>query len=132
MFKTLLSLVLVGLLVHGASAAPLLAAHSKAEAQAVEKVKQKVAKIGTGAKARVTVRKKDGAKVKGFISDAGADDFTVRDRDTGQPTTILYADVAKVDDNRGHSTVKNVLIGVGIGAGALLGILLIVFASLND
>ena len=132
MFKTLLSLVLVGLLVHGASAAPLLAAHSNAEVQAVEKVKQKVAKIGTGSKARATVWKKDGAKIKGFISDAGTDDFTVRNRDTGQPTTILYADVAKVDDNRGHSTVKNVLIGVGIGAGALLGILLIVFASLDD
>ena len=132
MFRTLLSLILVGLLVHGVNAAPLLAAQGNNEAQAVEKVRLKVAKLGTGDKARATVRIKDGRKIKGFISQAGQDDFTIRDRNTGQPTTVSYRDVIKVEDNRGHSTLRNVLIGVGVGAGAFLAVLLIVFASLED
>ena len=132
MFRTFLSLVLAGLLVLGLSAAPAYAAQVNNDAQAVEKVRLKVAKIGVGAKARVTVRMKNGTKMKGFISQAGADNFTVRDRNTGEPTNISYGDVLKVEDNRGHSTLRNVLIGVGIGAGAFLAVILIVFASLED
>ncbi|HYJ45651.1 MAG TPA: hypothetical protein VEV81_03485 [Pyrinomonadaceae bacterium] len=132
MFRTFLSLLLVGLLVQGVSGAPAFAAQKNDNAQATEKVKQKVAKMGTGAKARVSVRMKDGRKLKGFISEAGSNDFTVRDRDSGAPTTLAYTDVAKVEDNRGHSTMRNLLIGVGIGAGALLATLLIIFASLDD
>ena len=132
MFRTLLSLMLVGLLVHGVNAAPVLATQGNNDAQAVEKVKLKVAKIGVGSKARATVRTKNGTKLKGFISQAGQDDFTIRDRDTGEPTTVSYSDVIKVEDNRGHSTLRNVLIGVGIGAGALLAVLLITFATLED
>ena len=81
--------------------------------------------MGMGHKAKVTVRMKDGTKVKGFVTQAGANDFTVSDKNTGQPTLILYNDVLKVEDNRGHSTLRNVLIGVGVGAGALLAILVI-------
>ena len=132
MFKSLLSLMLVGLLVHGVNAAPVLAAQGNNDAQAIEKVRLKVAKIGVGAKARATVRMKNGTKIKGFISQAGQDDFTIRDRNTGDPTTVSYRDVIKVDDNRGHSTLRNVLIGVGIGAGAFLAVLLIIFATLED
>jgi hypothetical protein len=124
--------MLVGLLVYGANAAPVLAAQGNNDARAVEKVRLKVAKLGTGDKARATVRMKNGAKIKGFISQAGQDDFTIRDKKTGQPTTVSYSDVIKVEDNRGHSTLRNVLIGVGVGAGAFLGVLLIVFASLED
>lgn len=131
MFRTFLSLVLMGLLMQG-YVAPALAAQANADAQAIEKVRLKVAKIGTGDKARATVRMKDGRKIKGFISQAGATDFTVRDRKTGDPTLILYSDVLKVEDNRGHSTLRNVLIGTGIGAGAFLAVILIVFASLED
>jgi hypothetical protein len=131
MFRTLLSLLLVGVLVLSMSGAAALAQTSR-DAQTIERVKEKVAKMGTGAKARVTVKTKSGQKIKGFISQAGSDDFTVRDRNTGDPTTITYNDVLKVEDNRGHSTMRNVLIGVGIGAGALITILAITFASLED
>ena len=132
MLRTFLSLALVGLLVLGLSAAPAYAAQVNNDAQAIEKVKLKVAKLGVGEKARVTVRMKNGTKTKGFISQAGQDDFTIRDRNTGEPTTVSYRDVIKVEDNRGHSTLRNVLLGVGIGAGALLAVLLITFATLED
>lgn len=114
MFRTLLSLMLAGLLIHGLTPAPVRAAQGNDDARTVEKVKSKVAKIGTGDKTRVTVRKKDGTKIKGAISQAGADDFTVRDRKTNATTTIAYNDVAKVEDNRG-SSMRNVLIVVGVG-----------------
>ena len=115
----------------GLNAAPA-AAQSNTDAQTMEKARLKVAKVGLGDKARVTVRMKDGRKIKGFVTQAGASDFTVRDRKTGDPTLIPYGDVSKVEDNRGHSTLRNVLIGVGVGAGALLAILVIAFLSLED
>src|SRR4051812_4741704 len=124
MFKSLLALLLVGLLFHGLNAAP-----AKRDAQADEKVKLKVAKMGVGEKARVTVRTKTGRKIKGFVSQSGSDGFTVRDRNSGEAIVFSYSDVEKVEDNRGHSTLRNVLIGVGIGAGAFLAVIAIVFAS---
>src|SRR4051812_35165107 len=99
MFRTFLSLVMVALLVIGLDAAPAFAGQASGNTQAVEKVKEKVAKMGLGAKARVTVRTRDGKKIKGFISQAGANNFTVRDRNSGEPTTFAYADVLKVEDN---------------------------------
>jgi preprotein translocase subunit SecF len=132
MFRTLLSLLLTGLLVQGLGTAPALAAQANNDAQAVEKIKLKIAKMGVGEKARVTIRTKDGKKIKGFISQAGSDDFTLRDRNSGEATTISYNDVMKVENNRGHSTARNLLIGVGIGVGALLVTLAIIFSSLDD
>ena len=135
MFRTLLSVVLIAILSQGINAASVVtaaAAQNGGDAQAVEKVRLKVAKIGLGDKAKITVRMKDGRKIKGFVTQAGANDFTVRDRKTGDPTLVLYSDVNKVEDNRGHSTLRNVLIGVGVGAGALLAVLLIVFMTLED
>lgn len=114
MFRALLSLMLVGLLMQGLNAAPVLAAQGNDDAQAIEKVRLKVSKLGTGDKTRVTVRKKDGTKIKGTIAQAGADDFTVRDRNTNATTTILYSDVARLEDNRG-SSLRNALIVVGVG-----------------
>lgn len=97
-----------------------------------EKVKIKIAKLGVGAKAKATIRLKDGSKTKGYIAQAGEDSFVIRDRKTDAPTTIRYGDVAKVEENRGHSTARNIAIGVGIGVGALFLAIAISIASLND
>ena len=96
-----------------------------------EKVKIKIAKLGLGAKAKATIRLNDGSKVKGYIAQAGEDNFVIRDRKTDAPTTIRYADVVKVEENKGHSTARNIAIGVGIGAGALLLAILISIAHLD-
>jgi hypothetical protein len=132
MLRTLLSFVLVGLLTLGLNTAPVMAAQGNDDAKAVDNLRLKVAKVGVGEKARVTVRMKDGTKIKGIITQAGTDDFSVRDGKTGDPRIILYRDVARIEDNRGHSTLRNVLIGVGIGAAAVVAFIAIVFASLND
>lgn len=96
-----------------------------------EQAKVQVAKIGLGEKARATITLKDGKKVKGYVARADENDFVIRDRKTDTPTTINYADVAKVERNRGHSTARNLAIGIGIGAGAFLAILAISLAHLD-
>jgi len=44
---------------------------------------------------------------------------------------VHYADVAKVEENRGHSSARNIAIGVGIGVGALLLAIAISIAHLD-
>jgi hypothetical protein len=87
----------------------------------IEQARIQVAKVGTGEKARATITTKDSAKVKGYISRVGDDDFVIRDRKTDAATTIRYADVAKVERNSGgHSIARNIFIGVGIGSAVVV------------
>lgn len=81
----------------------------------VEKARSQVAKLGVGSKARGTITLNDGTKVKGYVYSASDEEFVIRDRKTDTPTTVRYADVRSVDDNRGHSVARNVLIIAGIG-----------------
>ena len=104
---------------------------NNSQATTVEKIKIKIVKLGVGAKAKATIRLKDGTKKKGYIAQSGDDNFVIRDRKTDAPTTILYSDVAKVEENRGHSTARNIAIGVGIGVGALLLAIAISIAHLD-
>jgi uncharacterized protein YqfA (UPF0365 family) len=104
-----------------APAAQTFGAGQKADKQPpIEKIKIQVAKVGVGAKAKATITTKDGAKIKGYVSQAGDDDFVMRDRKTSAPTTIRYADVAKVERNQGHSIAKIVLISIGAGTAIVL------------
>ena len=112
-------------------AQPVVAQQSEKQEMTAEQVKIKVAKLGIGEKAKATIKLKDGTKTKGYVGQAGEDNFVIRDRKTNAPTTIRYADVAKVEANRGHSTARNIAIGVGIGAGALLAIIAIVLSHLD-
>ena len=114
-----------------AAARPAIPRQSDRQAAALEKVKIKIAKLGVGEKAKATVYRKDGTKVKGYIAQAGDDDFVLRDRKTDTPTTIRYTDVAKVESNRGHSTARNVTLGVVVGVGAVLAVLGLLIASLD-
>jgi hypothetical protein len=103
-----------------------------AQTSSSEQVKVQIAKLGLGEKARATITLKNGSKVKGYVARADENDFVIRDRKTDAPTTIQYADVAKVEKNKGHSTARNLGLGIGIGVGAFLAVIAIVFASLND
>jgi hypothetical protein len=98
------------------------------QTSSIDQVKIQVARLGVGDKARATVTTRNGVKTKGYVFSAGDDDFVIRDRKTDAPTTIRYADVAKIERHRGHSMARNIAIGVGIGAGALLGAILIIIA----
>ena len=129
--RTYLICLLASVLVVAGISKPVAAQQSNSEGVLIEKVKAKVAKLGTGEKAKATVILKDGTKKKGYIGQASSDDFVLRDRKTDSPTTIRYTDVAKVESNKGHSTARNLGLGIGIGAGAFLAILLISIAHLD-
>jgi len=98
--------------------APLsqMTAAGQTQSPSVDKARSQVAKLGVGSKARATIKLNDGSKVKGYVYSAGDEDFVIRDRNTDTPTTVRYANVKSVDDNRGHSVARNILIVVGIGA----------------
>ena len=96
-------------------------AHVAAQIQTdLEHVKKNVAKLGVGSKAKATITLNSGTKVKGYVYSAGDEDFVVRDGKTDSPTTIRYAEVKNVDDNRGHRNAKLAVIFVGIGAAVTL------------
>ena len=100
-------------------------------APTIEKIKIQVARLGVGDKAKATITTKDGAKIKGYVYRAGDDDFVMRDRKTDAPTTIRYADVAKIDRSHGHSIARNILIGVGIGS-AVVVVAIVLAIARND
>ena len=129
--KSCLICLLSSLLLLAAISQPVAAKQGDTGATLVEKVKAKVAKLGVGEKAKATVYLKNGTKTKGYIAQAGDDEFVLRDRKTDAPTTIRYVDVAKVESNRGHSTARNLGLGIGIGAGALLVTILAVMSHLD-
>ena len=70
--------------------------------------------------ANLSAAANDGSKVKGYVYSAGDDDFVIRDRKTDAPTTVRYADVKNVDDERGHRNAKLAVLFVGIGAAVAL------------
>ena len=115
--KSNLSCLFASILLLATISAPALAQQTNAQGTSAEQVKIKVAKLGIGEKARATVVLKDGTKTKGYLAQAGTEDFVLRDRKTDTPRTIRYDDVVKVESYRGHSTARNIAIGVGIGSG---------------
>jgi hypothetical protein len=129
--RTYLTCALASVLLVASISVPAAAQQSGSEGTTVDKIKAKVAKLGVGEKAKATVILKDGTKKKGYIGQAGSDDFVLRDRKTDAPTTISYGDVSKVESNKGHSTARNIGIGIGVGAGALLAIIFITIAHLD-
>jgi hypothetical protein len=131
MQNTYLNLFLATLLLLAPIAGTAVATPQRQQRTSADEVKIKVAKLGTGSKARATVWLTNGTKVKGYVSQAGENDFVMRDRKTNAPTTVSYADVAKFERNNGHSTAKWVGIGVGVGAGAFLLIVLASIAALD-
>jgi len=120
MLKRLFSIGLVVLLFHAGNSVLMLdVARANQRDPATDKVKAAVAKRGTGPKAKVTVKLRDRTKLKGFISNASGDSFTLSDSKTGQTRTLAYSDVAEVKKQGGMSLAAKIGIGVGAGLGAL-------------
>lgn len=95
-----------------------------------EKVKAGVRKLGAGESARVNLKLRDGARLKGYVREAGEDSFVVVDRKTGAATTVSYEQVSQVKGD-GLSTGAKIGIGFGIAA-AVLGTLALIGLSLSD
>jgi hypothetical protein len=91
-----------------------------------EKVRQKVAQLGTGAKSMVQVELYDGKIYWGRISEANDKTFTVID-DKNLSKTADYGDVKKVSEYKKMSGSKKAILA-GVVAG--IGTAIVVFAVL--
>jgi hypothetical protein len=114
MFKKVLSLALAGFLLSVAGLR--LAQASPKEEKATRfaaKVKEGITKLGTGPEARIEVKLRDKTKLKGYVSEAGADSFVIVDEKTGASSTVTYPQVKQVKGNN-LSTAAEIAIGVGI------------------
>ncbi|MBC7901392.1 MAG: hypothetical protein H7070_15215 [Saprospiraceae bacterium] len=118
MFNKTASLMLAGLLLNMALATPAYAGPKEKDARFAEKVKQGIARLGTGESARVEVKLRDKTKLKGFVKEAGSDSFTVADAKTGVETRVAYSNTKQI---KGHnlSTGAKIAIGLAILAGVL-------------
>jgi hypothetical protein len=73
-----------------------------------------------GSKARVEVKLQDGTKLRGSVSSAGADAFTITDPKTGASRTVAYAEVARVKEpGRGFWARASVIALAAAGVTAL-------------
>ena len=128
MLRALISILTGAFLVFSTTFTEVASAATKAEKEAkqIEKIKQKVAKLGTGENARVSVGlKKQDKELKGYVSRIDEDSFVVTNVKNKETTTVAYRDVAYVG-GKGLSTAAK----VGIAAGAVVGgVLLIMYAA---
>jgi uncharacterized membrane protein len=123
MFKTVLSLMLVGFVLCVAGVRVTHAASKEEkEARLAQKVKEGIRKLGTGEEARVEVKLRDKTKLKGYVSEAGEDSFVVVDEKTHAASTVAYPQVQQVKGNN-LSRAAEIAIGVGV---ILLPIVLVV------
>ncbi|CAN5540587.1 hypothetical protein BH18ACI1_BH18ACI1_24220 [soil metagenome] len=115
MFKKILSLALVILVINLAFGATAFAdAKADKEAKFAAKVRNELAKLGTGTDARVEVKLRDKTKLKGYISQINENSFVVVADDTNTPTEVPYPQTKQVKGNN-LSTGAKIAIGVGIG-----------------
>lgn len=119
--RRILAVFVAALLTNGLLCAQGAAASPKAGegARRAAEVRAGVERLGVGSGARVEVRLRDRRKLNGYVSEAGADHFVVRDARTGAATVVAYPDVAQV---KGHnlSTGAKVAIGAGVVAAAVI------------
>lgn len=120
MFKKSLSLALIVLLALSAESAVAFGkSKSEKAAEFTGKVKAHILKLGTGETARVKLKLRDKTKLEGYVTEAGADSFTVIDTKTGAAATVAYPQVAQAKGNN-LSTGAKIAIGVGIGVALLI------------
>ena len=73
-------------------------AQAQEATRAATAVRTAIEKLGVGSKARVEVRLQDGTKLRGSVSSAGDDTFTITDPKTGASRTVAYNEVARVKE----------------------------------
>jgi hypothetical protein len=119
MIKKYLSFALICLLLVTADFS-FVSAQTKTDSSA-DKIKTKVMERGTGEKKRVEVKMSDGTKLKGYISQAGEDSFTLTDSKTKQTTVIAYRDVKKVKNSWSKGDkITLAIVGGAAAVGAII------------
>lgn len=100
--------------------------NAEKEAKFAEKVKDNITKLGTGTEAKVRLKLKDKTKLKGYISEAGTDTFTVIEAKNGAATVVAYSQVKQA---KGRNNLTGKQIAIIAVAAALFIIPLVIFAN---
>lgn len=112
MFRKTLSFILIGLILNLAFSSTAKAnANPEKEAKFAAKVKNAIAKLGTGVEARVEVKLRNKTKIKGYVSEARDNSFVVVDSKNGAPSEIPYPQVKSVK-GKNNLTGKQIALGV--------------------
>ncbi len=107
MIKKFVSLILAVLLLNAGMGTVYAKPNTEKEARYAEKVKQAIAKLGTGETALVKIKLRDKTKLEGFVSAVGDDSFGVTDIKTGVATTVAYPQVKKVKGKQPFNRSEN-------------------------
>ncbi len=98
-------------------------AQAQEATRGAEKARVEVQKLGVGPKSRVAVRLQDGTELKGSVTAAAEDTFTVTDSKTGASRTVAYADVARVKGPGGGLSPRTwLIIGAAAAAAVIVGV----------
>lgn len=95
------------------------------DASAVANIKAEVIKRGKRKKRGIEVKKVDGTKIRGDVTQTGEDSFTVTDTKTNQNTIVAYNEVSKMKIV-GTSTTNKVVVGIAIGAAATVAAVVVI------
>ncbi len=132
MFRKILRLAIAFVLVNTLCAGAA-GARTKEERSSrfIERVKEGIARLGTGPDARVEVKLQDRTKLKGYLSEVSADGFVVNDAKTGAATRVAYPQVTQV---KGHnlSTNQRVAVVVVLAVATVIALYCIAAAVSND
>ncbi len=119
-------MMLTGILMFTALGFHPVGAQTAPDTQWAAQARTKVAKLGVGRDARVEVKLQDNTKVKGYVSAASADSFTITDAKTGAAQTLAYADVMQVKKPGGGLSTRSLLIiGAAVTAAVIVGVTVI-------
>lgn len=130
MLKRTLSLLL-GIFLLNVALAPMTLAKTKETGKKltfIEKLRANIQNQGVGIDSKIQVKLKDGTKLKGYVSEADNEQFTVIDAKTGQATQVPYPQVKQA---KGNNWSQKHWIGVVIATGILVA-LLIAVATAKD
>ena len=116
------TLLLVAVLMFNSVA---VAQATQAQEASQSKIKAEVQRRGIGEKSRVKVRLRNKTQVKGYISKIEDASFDVTNKNSGQATTIPYADVEKV---QGSGLSKGAKIGIIAGVAVVTFVVVIAVA----
>ena len=126
MFRRALAVMISGILLSLAVGNQPARAQAPGATRAAEETRVAVQRLGAGSKTRVEVRLQDGTKVRGSVSAAGEENFTITDSKTGASRTVAYADVARVKKSGGGLSTRTwVIIGAAAAAAVIVGVTVI-------
>jgi len=120
MLRRTFAIVLSGIILAAAFGLQHAGAQTSNDFQATEKVRAKIQKIGVGPNARVEVRLRDKTQLKGYISAAEQDSFSITDHKTGTTKTMAYSDASSVKKPGGGLSTKSwIILGAAVVGAAV-------------